>query len=133
MIGKNFDRAVIGKRPVARTINRPIAELERQARLRTGTGLTQVSAGGNDIIRSVRLPKQKARIIAWTGSGYTWQGVYETAGGTHSDLTGDVSDLGGLDKAFEENNNTAVTAGTIVTLEYCEYTGERRFQRHKCP
>jgi hypothetical protein len=133
MFGKNF-YSQKPYRPIrASTINRPKDEAERFGRMSVAAPLGMKWIAGSPIVEYRRPERVKARLIAHVASGsYTWQGVYDTTGGTFDDLPANVSDNGGLEYAWEDNGNMDLVAGTVVELQRGAYTGEYRFQYSTC-
>lgn len=133
MIFRNFPPAVPGQKIQAAQLNRPVQSCRDMLGMRAGQGLKIRNVAGVPLIEAVRPQRQKARLIAWSLVGYTWQGIYDIAGGAWADLPAAVSDLGGLELAYEYNINSTLPAGTQVELERSPWTGEWRFQFDKCP
>lgn len=131
MIGKNFDKQQRGKYIRASTINEPIAETERQSRMRTGRGLTQFNRGGIPYIQSTEPQEINARLIGFSGSGYQWQGIYPSAPGAWADLPANFSDQG-VDYTTEVNGNNSAPTGSRVRMTRTGYRDGWVFQLDSC-
>lgn len=122
------------RRPVAATtINDGADQVERTARLRVGSGLSQQTIDGAPYIRTVRRDQRTVRVTASLGPGvHAWQGLRDVAGGAYADLDAKVSDLAGADPLYEANGKT-IPVGTVVEAERGEYSGKWYTQLDNCP
>jgi hypothetical protein len=133
--GRHFPKQPANRPIAARTLNRPIAEVEKQSRRGVGPGLASIEVDGVQQVRPVRRRSLEARLIAYSSispGGYTWQGIYGTGGGSFADLPSNISDNSGTDKAFEINGNTTLPAGTRVQLIRDWASGAWLFQYDTC-
>jgi hypothetical protein len=130
MFGRNFDKQRAGRPVRARTLNRPIAEVERLARLRVGTGLAQTLLNGIPLLRAFVSDTLLARIAGQAAGSalYAWQEV--SLDGTGTFVDGARSGSTSVDPALEQNGNTQVPSGTRVQL--VRVGGQLVFQLSPC-
>jgi hypothetical protein len=130
MFGLHFDRQRAGRPIAARTLNRPIAEVERQSRLRVGSGLAQTLLGGIPLLRAAVGDTLLARITGQAAGSavYAWQEVTLDATGAFVDGLRNGSTT--TDPALEQNGNTQVPNGARVVL--VRVNGQLVFQLGPC-
>jgi len=130
--GQSFPRQRSGKPITAATLNRPIAALEAMTRKSMGNGLVGQQLAGIPCERAIVQSEIQARITSGGTSGiYAWQGVWGYSG-HYTDLPSQIAGTTTVNPAYEQNGNTAVASGTIVTLRREGATGRWVFQYDKC-
>lgn len=130
--GRHYPRAVPGSRQLpASTVNRPIDDVERAQKFRTGPGLRQTQIAGAAQVYLDEDVRQMARITGAPTSGkHPWQAVTEMPGGVWSAIPG-FTDNSLADPLYEDNANT-IPVGKIVEMRKSRYANEWRTQLNTC-
>jgi hypothetical protein len=116
MPGKDFDRQEKGKPILAKTLNDPIAEIERASKLAVASGLTLQSGPQGPAIASQEVRSIVAKITSGSGAGpYAWteQMAGSTAGSwADAYLSGTTS----ADPAFNLAGSVSLSLPLTVTM-----------------
>lgn len=122
MFGFRFDRVRPGRRIAARPINQLARGAEWLSRTGTAAPLGAVSSALGLALQDQRTPAIAAR-LSGSGSPYSWQEVYATAGGGYAALAGGRS---GAANCYEVNGAGGLD-GQVVAIVPTE-AGDYRFQ-----
>lgn len=120
MFGKKFPPQPEGRPIACRTLNPPIAEVERLGRFSATAPLAAHYSSSGIQVRLDSPDEVDARITA-VGSGgvYGWRGIFADASspGTWLDLDSTISGTTAFDPAIERNGNATLTVGTRVAMK----------------
>lgn len=130
MFGKRFPRQRAGRPIEARTLNLPIAEVERASRLGVAPPLEMQSTANGSWVRYAGSPGIWAKITAGTNPGpYAFTEQLTTSGGGWSD--GFLNDHSGADPAYNSVDGVTLTLPVIVRMERGS-DGSWRFSAGAC-